>query len=272
MFSVIIPVFNKEHCVERTINSVLAQTYKEFELIIVDDGSTDKSLKVVSAICDDRIKVLHKENEGVSIARNYGIEKARGEFVCFLDADDEWEDNFLAAMFEVIQQFPQHSFFTCPFAARRSGRETVFRTIHGNNDIFVIDDYCKTFVEQRQAICCVGSVCIKRGLVVSCGMFPPHIKRGEDHDLWLRLACKTEVVYTNATRMIYNLDAENNSRAIYRSYKESFPYWQWYDYPYPVKKSLYRLTTYFLLSHTKYALKHKNIKRAWAMASHIKFW
>ena len=270
MFSVIIPVYNKEHCVERTINSVLAQTYGDFEIIIVDDGSTDNSLRVVSAINDNRIKVFHKENEGVSIARNYGVERAEGEYICFLDADDEWENCFLRLMNEAIQRYPHHSFFTCPFLAKNKYKETLYKIEGRNGDTFVIEDYCKTFVEQRHAICCVGSVCIRKDILISCGMFPPHVKRGEDHDLWLRLACKTSIVYTNRTKLIYNLDSENNSRSTYRSYKDSFPYWQWYDYPYPVKKSLYRLVSYFLLSHAWSALRHWNVKSAWAIASRVK--
>lgn len=272
MFSVIVPVFNKEHCVERTIISILSQNYSDFELIIVDDGSTDNSLQVVSSIQDDRIIIFHKDNEGVSIARNYGIERARGEYICFLDADDEWDANFLYSMFEVIQQYPDYSFFACPFVTREKGREKTFKIKHGNDDTFVIDDYCKTFVEQRQAICCVGTVCIRKDMLISCGMFPPNVKRGEDHDMWLKLACMTKVVYTNKTKMFYNRDSENNSRTVYISYKESFPYWKWYDYPYPVKESLYRLVAYFLLSHAWNALKHNKIKSSWAMASRIKLW
>lgn len=270
VFSVIIPLYNKEHCIVRTIDSVLNQTYDDFEVIVVDDGSTDNSLKIVSTIKDERIKILSKINEGVSIARNYGVEHSKGEYICFLDADDEWETNFLESMSEAIQKFPSYGFFSCPIATRKNGEEKIYR-ISSNSTLFVIEDYCMTFLKNRKTICCVGSVCVKKSFFIEAGMFPPRVKRGEDHDLWLRLACNKKVVYTTKTKMIYNLDAENNSRSSYNSYKESFPYWKWYNYPYFRKNSLFLFTTYFLLSNTWSALKHGKVGSAWVMISKIRF-
>ena len=90
LISVIVPVYNVENYLSRCISSIIKQSYKNFELILVDDGSTDKS----GAICDifaekdGRIKALHKINEGVSSARNYGIKQACGKYICFVDSDD----------------------------------------------------------------------------------------------------------------------------------------------------------------------------------------
>lgn len=94
--SVIVPLYNKEKFIGTTINSVLQQTDKDFELIIVDDGSTDNSAAVVKAINDPRIRLIQKENEGVSAARNTGIKESNGEWLLFLDADDELAENALA--------------------------------------------------------------------------------------------------------------------------------------------------------------------------------
>ena len=98
--SVIVPLYNKEKFIRATINSVLQQTYKDFELIIVDDGSTDDSASVVKAIKDPRIRFVQKLNEGVSVARNTGIKESNGEWLLFLDADDELAENAFAHFVE----------------------------------------------------------------------------------------------------------------------------------------------------------------------------
>jgi len=94
-FSVVIPLYNKEKDVLKTIQSVLKQSHSKFEIIIVDDGSTDSSIEIIKNIKDERIRLFSKKNEGVSIARNYGVEKATTEFIAFLDADDYWHPNHL---------------------------------------------------------------------------------------------------------------------------------------------------------------------------------
>src|SRR5690625_3750960 len=102
-----ISLYNKEKHITKTINSVLNQTYKKFELIIIDDGSIDRSLEVVEKFNDSRIKVFTFENNGVSVARNLGIEKAKYNYIAFLDADDEWEENFLFNVKKLIQTYPE---------------------------------------------------------------------------------------------------------------------------------------------------------------------
>ena len=104
-FSVIIPIYNKEKDVETTIKSVLNQTYIDYEIILVDDGSTDNSLNIVNAIEDDRIQIFTKQNEGVSKTRNYGITKAKAEYIAFLDADDYWYPNHLEILHNLIKKF-----------------------------------------------------------------------------------------------------------------------------------------------------------------------
>ena len=93
--SVVIPLYNKQKAVVHTVQSVLNQTVSDFELIVVDDGSTDNSLAVVKAIKDERVRFIHKENGGVSSARNVGIKVAKGQYVALLDGDDYWDSTFL---------------------------------------------------------------------------------------------------------------------------------------------------------------------------------
>ncbi len=100
--SVIVPVFNSEKTIERCVNSVVNQSYKNWELLLIDDGSTDHSLELCNHLAekDARIKVFHKDNGGVSSARNYGMNKAEGEYLAFIDSDDSVEDHYLQVLMD----------------------------------------------------------------------------------------------------------------------------------------------------------------------------
>src|SRR5690554_7052561 len=95
MFSVVIPLYNKELSINNTIQSVLNQTFQDYEIVVVNDGSTDKSLEVVKQINDFRIRIINKLNGGVSSARNRGIEESKFDWIAFLDGDDLWMENHL---------------------------------------------------------------------------------------------------------------------------------------------------------------------------------
>src|SRR5690606_35592492 len=102
----IIPLYNKERHIKSTIESVLAQTFQDFEIIIVNDGSTDNSEALVNSISDPRIKYFKQENKGVSTARNFGIEKSSAKLIAFLDADDYWYPNHLNHLKTLFETFP----------------------------------------------------------------------------------------------------------------------------------------------------------------------
>jgi len=102
MISVIIPLYNKEAYISETLHSVLSQTYDKFEVIVVDDGSTDNSLQVVRNFTDSRLRIVEKKNEGVSVARNEGIDQASFPWIAFLDADDWWAPTFLKEVVAVL--------------------------------------------------------------------------------------------------------------------------------------------------------------------------
>ncbi|MCB0445703.1 MAG: glycosyltransferase family 2 protein, partial [Gelidibacter sp.] len=105
-FSVIIPLYNKEKHIKTTLDSVLAQTFNDFEVIIVNDGSTDKSLKIAETFDDKRIHIHTTENKGVSYARNYGVSKSNSNLIAFLDADDYWFPHHLKDLKHLIKKFP----------------------------------------------------------------------------------------------------------------------------------------------------------------------
>ena len=107
MISVVIPLYNKEKSIAHTLKCVLNQTYRDFEVVVVDDGSKDNSAAVVEQFEDKRIRLVRQKNGGVSAARNRGIAEARGEYVAFLDADDVWKQNHLESITNLIHQFPK---------------------------------------------------------------------------------------------------------------------------------------------------------------------
>jgi glycosyltransferase involved in cell wall biosynthesis len=228
------PLYNKANFVRKTIESVLSQTFKDFEIIIVNDGSTDNSLEVVREISDPRIHIFTKENEGVSSARNFGIEKAQYEYIAFLDADDIWLPDYLETIKEMIQQYPQVGIFGTGYTSIYPNKKydrILSRFPRG--EIILIENYCKSLLKKEIRQLWTGTVCIKKELFSKTGGFRIGVKRGEDLDMWLRLSLITLIVWKNESKALYLVETENNVMAGYNgeyfSYKTSFPYWEWYS-------------------------------------------
>lgn len=114
LISVVIPLYNKAHTICNTLNTVIYQTYQDFEVIIVNDGSTDDSVAVVEKnFNDSRIRIVNQDNAGVSAARNKGVDESKGEWIAFLDGDDEWHPYYLATMADLINKYPKAGLFLC---------------------------------------------------------------------------------------------------------------------------------------------------------------
>ena len=123
MISIVIPLYNKAHTIVHTLNAVFKQEYQDFEVIIVDDGSTDNGVGIIQQhFHDNRIRIFHQENQGVSVARNRGVEEARCEYVALLDGDDEWHPDYLKIMTKHIQNNPRCGLFLCAFIAQGASR------------------------------------------------------------------------------------------------------------------------------------------------------
>ncbi|WP_276974283.1 glycosyltransferase family A protein, partial [Flavobacterium filum] len=106
-YSIIIPLYNKEKAIEKTLKSVFQQSFTDYEVLVINDGSTDKSEEKVKRFSDERLRLISTENRGVSQARNLGISESKGKLVAFLDADDYWFPNHLQSVFQLYQNFPE---------------------------------------------------------------------------------------------------------------------------------------------------------------------
>lgn len=115
MISVVIPLYNKEKQIAKTLQTVLNQTYQDFEIVIVNDGSTDGSVDEVKKFLNPRIRLINQKNGGVSAARNRGIEEAKGEYIAFLDADDLWDIDHLEVLYQLILAYPKNGAYATAY-------------------------------------------------------------------------------------------------------------------------------------------------------------
>lgn len=144
MISVVIPLYNKEKQIANTLRSVFAQTYTDYEIIVVNDGSTDNSVAVVESLNDPRIRLVHQKNAGVSAARNRGIEEARGEYIALLDGDDEWKPILLESMLALAKKYPSCNVFAGNYTqVDDSGKQsaTVINGLSFNGSDGILDNY-----------------------------------------------------------------------------------------------------------------------------------
>jgi glycosyltransferase involved in cell wall biosynthesis len=212
MFSIIIPLYNKADYVAKAINSVLNQTFTEFELIIVNDGSTDNSLEIVGAIHDGRIRIINQKNSGVSTARNNGAKSARFDYVAFLDADDWWDATFLQEMSVLTRKYPKAELYASNYNVVRKGREISSITIRDIEDGYI--NYFDLFLEIKAGPVCSSAVCIKKQCFFNENGFKANLKSGEDLELWFRVACKYKIAYRNRVLAFYNQDVDTAFRAV----------------------------------------------------------
>ena len=210
-FSVVIPLYNKAHYIESTIRSVLRQTCQDFELIVVDDGSGDNSLELARKYESDRVRVIAQENQGVSVARNTGIENARGKFIAFLDADDEWQENYLATIQGLTDQYPESDIFVTAYTVDMGNGKLHYST-RLEPETGCLPSYWLTLAKGYDFVWTSATV-IRRRTLLRAGLFKPGEKIGQDLDMWARVArINPRVAYSNKLCVYYNRAAEANAR------------------------------------------------------------
>lgn len=219
-FSVIMPLFNKAPYVTKAIESVLVQTFNDFELVVVDDGSQDGSAEVASKAIEGsrNCRLIRQENVGVSMARNNGVAVSQGDLLCFLDADDWWEPSFLEEMDKLVDSYPEAGIYGTNYTivneTRHKTRVASVSVEFGFEQGYI--NYCQAYAKTMYMPLWTGAVCIPRSVFEEMHGFPQDIKLGEDFLLWIRIALKYKVAFLNKPLSNYNQDVDGLNRGVGR--------------------------------------------------------
>lgn len=222
-FSVIIPLYNKAPYVTKAIGSVLAQTFADFELIIVDDGSKDNSFSLALKAIEgsSNCHIYKQENAGVSVARNNGVALSQGEYLCFLDADDWWAPTFLEEMSNLIAEFPDAGIYGTGYTivneTKRKTRVSPIGVEPGFEKGYI--NYCQVYAKTLAMPLTSISVAIPRFVFDEMKGFLKGIKMGEDFLLWIRIALKYKTAFLNKPLAYYNQDVDAANRGVGRLHK-----------------------------------------------------
>lgn len=213
MFTVIIPLYNKAESVGRSIESVLCQTFGKFEIVVVDDGSTDNGVEIVKSFHDKRIRLVTQGNAGVSAARNRGISIAKKTFVTFLDADDEYNSTHLETLNRLIVKYPNHNIYATSYKIRTEGCESnpQIQNLYLKNSDEGTDGVVKSFFHAAASkhmpvhLC---SLAVRREIFCE-NLFPVGVKVGEDLYFISRIMIENDMVFSFSHTYTYNFEETN---------------------------------------------------------------
>lgn len=207
MISIIIPLYNKAASIATALNCVLAQTFQDFEVVVVDDGSTDNGAAIVEGYTDPRIRIIRQENAGVSAARNCGISEALGEYVAFLDADDEWMPEFLEEIVSLQREFPTCRAQATTYVQCQNGerKNIELNRLPFTGERGVLTNYFKVASCSHPPVW-TSAVCIERKLLQEIGGFPVGVKSGEDLWVWAHVAVRTQWAYSLKPCAVFNVE------------------------------------------------------------------
>lgn len=213
-FSVVIPLYNKEQSISIALTSVLNQTHEAFEIVVIDDGSTDRSASVVAAVRDHRIRLVRQPNGGVSVARNAGVRHARADYIAFLDADDYWQPDFLETIDRLIDMNPAAGLFGTAVEIEQEDGQIVRRKLEPGAAAMPpgqLHHYFRAAAFGGGPPIGASSVCISRKAFEAVGGFKPGVTIGEDHDMFARLALRYPVMFTPEPKAVYRTAGENRA-------------------------------------------------------------
>lgn len=254
-FSVIIPLYNKESHIISTVNSVLNQTFTDYEIIVVNDGSTDNGLNKVLSLKHEKIIVFNNKNNGVSKARNFAMEKANGDYFAFLDADDFWKKNHLSNLFKLITDFPKCGLYSTNYAFDYGDNylvKTQFPTLpKSKNWRGIVPNYFINSLVNR--IAWTSAVVIPKQIFNAIGGFDINFSSGQDTDYWTRIALNYNVAFTKEVSVLYNLKAENRISNIAPSNRSFMTFEKFKD----EEKTNPSLKIYNDMYRAELAIKHK---------------
>ena len=210
-FTVVIPLYNKRNYIEKTILSVLKQTFTDYEIIVVDDGSRDDSAEIVRAMKNEKVHLISQKNQGVAVARNTGIQNAKGTYISFLDADDAWNEDYLETIDGLTNRYPQSDIYV-----------TAYHVNFGNGKIKTstqleppegcLESYWLT-LEKGYDFVWTSVTTVRKDALLEAGCFKPGEMIGQDLDMWARVAKNNPAVaYSSKVCACYNRSAEHNAR------------------------------------------------------------
>lgn len=208
MISVVIPLYNKEKQIGNTLRTVLNQTFQDFEIVVVNDGSTDSSAAEVERFHDQRIRLVHQANAGVSAARNRGVEESKYELIAFLDADDEWKPSYLETQYSLYKKYPECSVFACNYEFKDADgnvRPTIIRKLPFQGTDGILSNYFEVASCSHPPLW-TSAIVAKKSALMYVGGFPVGIKSGEDLLTWARLAASYSIAYCSDALSIYYLE------------------------------------------------------------------
>lgn len=268
-FSVIIPLYNKAPYVRKTVESVLGQTFTDYELIIIDNGSTDDSSKIVAGFTDSRIRIVRlEENVGVSNARNKGVSLSTAPYITFLDADDWWEPTFLEEMARLIERHPNAGIYGTGYYIVKNSKKRVAPI--GVDEDFLEGEinYCHVYAKTLCMPLTSITVSMPRAVFDEMEGFKPHLKLGEDFDLWVRIALKHKVVFLNKPLSNYNQDVDITYRGTHNKRYDPDTFMTFYFDQFKkeeegnkdLKKLLDRIRVYTLMNFRKNNLFPKRVQ------------
>ncbi len=226
-FSIVIPLYNKKSHIKDTLDSVLAQNYTHYEIVVVNDGSQDGSEKIVESLAKEqpegKIRLINQNNGGVSVARNTGIKNAKHQMVCLLDADDEWKDGYLNEMDTLVRDFPDYKIYSVRHEIKEEGDKIIFPAVDLADDFRGVVPKFIPLYTSSDGIIHSSAVCLQRDYCLELGGFPEGQKLGEDVYLWLLYGINTQLVFSNKILMRYSRVTENRSDV--RVEKMELPYY-----------------------------------------------
>jgi glycosyltransferase involved in cell wall biosynthesis len=207
--SVVVPAYNVERTILETIASVLKQTFSDFELIVINDGSTDGTLGLLSIVNDPRLKVYSYENGGLPVARNRGIACSTGEFITFIDGDDLWTPDKLELQLITLQQHPKAgAVYSWTLFMDEKGE-----SFHPGEPIYFKGNILPQLLV-KNFIASGSNVMLRRRAIASAGEFDPTLKSCEDWDYWLRVAANWNFVVVPKAQILYRQSAGTMSSKV----------------------------------------------------------
>jgi len=222
-FSIIIPVFNKEKYINETILSVLNQTYDNYEIIIINDASTDNSLKIIEEVISDKAVIINnKNNLGLSASRNIGFEASSYKYIAFLDGDDVWDKNFLKEINELIINFPKESIFGTYYKENYNGK-ILYPKINIKEKLLGTKFVVKNFFEAnlRRLIITQSCLVFKKNIFDTVGLYNPEITFAEDIDFYIRCFQNFNLAYSYQT---YHMQRKMVHKSISNSKTDNLNY------------------------------------------------